>query len=117
MKLPFILAILSFTVTALPAQRPSISVNEGDIFTIHKPSGPEFKYIKFPKKNFIIKRGAVPDMKKVYGTRVVVTSVDIRAEGTRVTLAKRDGGKFFRYFRSIEARIEDALESGELTRY
>jgi hypothetical protein len=47
----------------------------------------------------------------------VVTSVDIRAEGTRVTLAKRDGGKFFRHFRSIEARIEDALESGELTRY
>ncbi len=115
MKKHLIITLFAFTVVGLNAQQSQISVSEGDVFTISQPTSAEFQHVHFPRKNFIIKRGAVPNMKSVYGTQVVVTSVSYDGEGMpRVTLERKDGGKFFRHFRSVDANLASALQSGEL---
>lgn len=114
-KLSFIV-LFSFTVLSLPAQQTQISVNEGDVFTISQPMTAEFQHVYFPRKNFIIKRGAIPNMKSIYGTRVVVTSVSYNGERTLITLEREDGRKFFRHYRSVDANLDSALRTGELVR-
>lgn len=110
----FFAAFIIFSIS-LTAQQSQVQVSEGDEYTIHVPVSSEFHHIHFPRKNFIIKRGAIPDMKKVYGTKVVVTSVDYDDMGqAEVTLERADGRKFFRNFRSVEADLAEALSSGEL---
>ena len=117
MRKILIFTLFAISVLTLQAQQTTVSVSEGDVFTIQDPSGPDFSHIHFPKRNFIIKRGAVPDMKKMYGAKVVVTAVDIQKQGaTRVRLERQDGGKFFRHWRTVEASIDQALASGELKR-
>lgn len=108
--------VFLFMFAAMHAQQVSETVNEGDVFTISEPTGPEFNYLHFPRKNFIMKRGAIPDMKKVKGLEVVVTEVNSYKGKTRITLERRDGRKFFRHYRSVDASLDQALESGELTR-
>lgn len=115
MKKILFFAVFVISSISLTAQQPQLQVSEGDEFTILNPASSEFQYIHFPRKNFIIKRGAIPDMKKVYGTRVIVTSVDYNDMGlAEVTLERADGRKFFRHFRSVEADLSKALSSGEL---
>lgn len=116
MKKMIFFAVFSFVIGSLQAQQVGATVNEGDVFTISDPSGPEFNHLHFPRKNFIMKRGGVPDMKKVKGLQVVVTAVDSNNGKTRVTLERRDGGKFFRHYRTVDASLDQALASGELTR-
>lgn len=98
------------------AQQLQVPVNQGDSFTIKNPASSEFQHIHFPRKNFIIKRGGIADMKSVYGTEVVVTSVNLTNKGnTEVTLKRQDGRKFFRNFPEVTADLEQALQAGELT--
>jgi len=115
MKIYGYVALIAFIITGLNAQEGRIPVNAGDVFTISPPSSAGFQHVYFPRKNSIIKRGAVPNMKSVYGVKVVVTSFSHDETGrTRVTLERQDGRKFFRHFRSVEAHLGPALRSGEL---
>ena len=89
------------------------TVREGDVFQI-RPSGAAFKYLNFPRKNFIIKRGGIADMKQVHGKWVVVQSVEETPKGKVAILAPKDGGKFFSRFPTVEARWPEAISAGEL---
>ncbi|NER10269.1 hypothetical protein SAMN06265375_101190 [Muriicola jejuensis] len=96
-------------------QTQQVPVEKGTVLTIAEPLSHEYRYILFPRKNFIIKRGGIADMKTVYGQEVEVVDYAYTADGdTRVTLKRTDGKKFFRNFNTVDAYLEDALTSGEL---
>ncbi len=89
------------------------TVREGDVFQI-RSYGAEFRYLHFPRKNFIIKRGGIADMKQVHGKRVVVTRIEDSPQGKVAVLARQDGGKFFRRFATVKAHWPEAISNGEL---
>lgn len=108
--------IFAFMAISAQGQQTQPAVNEGMEFTILSPESSEFHHIHFPRKNFIIKRGAIPNMKALYGTRVVVTAIDYVNGMPQATLKRKDGRKFFRHFATVKADISQALDAGELSR-
>ncbi|NNK75388.1 MAG: hypothetical protein HKP42_04915, partial [Maribacter sp.] len=110
-----ILFVLS--VSMLQAQQiEQHNIQKGDVLTIEEPSASDYRYVHFPRKNFIIKRGGIADMKTVIGKKVEITDYTYTSDGsTEVTLKLLDGKKFFRKFPTIKANLEDAISSGELT--
>lgn len=110
---------LLFSVSMLNAQmstvQTSAEVQVGDVFEIGKPESNKYKHIKFPRANFIIKRGGVANYKLAQGETVVVNSVKEKKDGTVVVKIKRkDGGRFFGSHSVVAADIDEALSSGEL---
>lgn len=103
---------------ALQAQQTQqTSIEKGTVFTISEPVADQYRYVLFPRKNFIIKRGGIANLKSVYGKEVEVVDYAYTDEGdTRVTLKRTDGRKFFRNFKTVDAYLEDALTAGELTK-
>ena len=92
-------------------------VQVNDVLVIQQPEGPDFKHIHFPRKNFIIKRGGIANMKLLDGKKVVVEAISYQNDGsTLITLRRQDGKKFFRAFPTVTASLESALDSGELRR-
>jgi hypothetical protein len=114
-KVVLAICFLSGSLWMQAQQKQQITIEKGAVLTINEPVSNEFRYIKFPRKNFIIKRGAIADLKSVYGKEVEVIDFSYTDSGdTKVTLKRTDGKKFFRYFRTVDAYLEDALTSGEL---
>ncbi|MBC2837931.1 hypothetical protein [Robiginitalea sp. SC105] len=111
-----IFTIMALAFFGLNATAQSSTVRDGSTLILGKADANGYDYIAFPRKNFIIKRGAIADYKPLYGMEVVVESQRERNGSTWVTLRRADGGKFFRFIPSVEARLEKALDSGELTR-
>lgn len=90
-------------------------IEVGDILVIGKSDGAQYEHLLFPRKNIIIKRGGIADVKQVAGLEVEVTAYSYDSSGNAlVTLKRTDGGKFFRSFREIKARFEPAIQEGEL---
>ncbi|KPM32000.1 Hypothetical protein I595_1648 [Croceitalea dokdonensis DOKDO 023] len=90
-------------------------VEVGDVFEIGKPETNMYQHIKFPKPNFIIKKGGNANYKRVEGKKVVVTDVKERKDGTtRIKITPTDGGRFFETHSVVNADFLKALESGEL---
>ena len=90
-------------------------VEVGDIFVLGEMEGPYYQHVLLPKKNIIIKRGGIADMKQITGLQVEVAAFSFDSSGNAlVTLRRIDGGKFFRAFREIKARYELAVSAGEL---
>ncbi len=90
-------------------------VQVGDIFKIGDSEAPRYEHIKFPRPNFIIKRGGVANYKGLPGNKVVVTSVEEKMDGTLIVKIKRaDGGRFFGSHWEVSADLKGALETGEL---
>lgn len=97
------------------AQETSDLVAVGDVMNINLPENGSFEHIHFPRKNFIIKRGGIANMKSVHGNKVMITNIKTISNGnTRVTLKRKDGRKFFNYLPSVKADLENALAKGEL---
>ena len=107
----FVIFMVQYNLTAQNQQ-----VQVGDVYTIEAPSEKEYRYIYFPKRNFIIKQGGTADMDLVRNLKVIVTSVEYR-EGdiTLVTLKRKDGGRFFRGLFTVKAYLDGALDAGELS--
>ncbi|WP_282162041.1 hypothetical protein [Ulvibacterium marinum] len=100
--------------TAL-AQDTSDLIAVGDVMSINVPENGSFAHVHFPRKNLIIKRGGIADMKRVHGNKVVVTGIKTISNGnTMVTLKRKDGRKFFKFLPSVKADLENALAKGEL---
>ena len=116
-SLIFAVCFLAGGLALQAQQKQQVSVEKGTVLTINEPVADQYRYVLFPRKNFIIKRGGIADMKSVYGKRVEVVDYSYTADGdTRVTLQRTDGKKFFRNFKTVEAYLEDALNSGELVK-
>ena len=87
----------------------------GDVLVISKMDNNNYKHIKFPKPNILLKRGAIVNYEKIYGEEVMVTEVKENKYGRfDVKLVRTDGKKFFNKIKSISANYYKALDSGEL---
>lgn len=90
-------------------------VSEGDILQIGSAVNHGYQYIDMPRGNFIIKKGGIANYNSLQNVKVVVSEVWTSPEGsTLITLKRADGRKFFRTHREIKARLQGALDSGEL---
>jgi hypothetical protein len=118
MKKGILIAVFLFMGLYLSGQQANDTAAIGKLMIINKPSSHSFKYIHFPRKNIIIKRGGIPNFKNVVGQRVVITRVERKENGsTQVVLKRADGRKFFRFLPSVKADLEQALSYGELAPY
>ncbi|WP_299124578.1 hypothetical protein [uncultured Winogradskyella sp.] len=88
----------------------------GDELVVKEPTAQNYRYIKFPKLNILVKRGKIANYKSVYNATVVVDDVMTKADGsTYVTLKKKDGSKFFGLKSTVKANYNKAIESKELS--
>ena len=116
----FQVAVLVFYMVSVLNAQDSINVvptdvKVGDVFEIGQPETNKYKHIKFPKANFIVKRGGTANYKRVEGQKVVVTSIKEKKDGTTLVKIKRtDGNRFFGSHNVVTADFKQALESGEL---
>lgn len=109
----FLLAVL-FSACSLHAQKNHVDVVQiGDQLTLGKPSGASYTQVLVPRKNFIIKRGALPNINALENTKVTITDIS-DGKNPQITFKKSDGTKFFRFYKTMKANFNQALASGEL---
>tara|TARA_R110000868_G_scaffold170220_1_gene405426 strand:- start:231 stop:602 length:372 start_codon:yes stop_codon:yes gene_type:complete len=97
------------------AQNENHSIKIGDILIISQPLSDTYKHIDFPRKNIIIKRGAIADFHKLKGMKVIVEEVKTSKDGSiLIRLTRKDGKKFFNFWPAVTANYNDALSSGEI---
>lgn len=90
-------------------------VTQGDILIIMSSEDYSYTHIKFPRGNFIRKKGSLPNYKNLHGIEVVVKEVQTLKNGAiKVILERRDGKKFFNSFSEISADYKKAILAGEL---
>ncbi|XLS29470.1 dihydroorotase [Flavobacteriaceae bacterium M23B6Z8] len=91
------------------------SAKTGDTYVIKAVDNGDYQFINFPKKNFIIKRGGIANMKSVAGVEVKVLYSALNNNGVEVaTIERTDGRTFFGAFRTVTVALKDAVNSGEL---
>ena len=114
----YVIALL-FSVSVLNAQEvQSVSTTEvkvGDVLRIGQPETNAYKHIKFPRANFIIKKGGIANYKRVEGEKVIIMAIKEKKDGSiQIKIKRNDGGRFFGSHNVVAADVEEALESGEL---
>lgn len=111
-----LLAILIFCSTnTLLAQENDTPISIGTIYRLSEPAGHTYKHLDFPRKNIIIKRGAIADYNSLVGMELVVKELINDPNGAnKAILVRKDGRPFFRFFPTVEANLEKALAIGEL---
>ena len=116
MKKYLIITVIAFvSIFSTNGQETNAKVKKGDLLEIIKPSGNEFKYINFPRKNFIIKRGGIASDQLVIGEEVMVTELTKEENGsTTIRIKKADGGRFYNAIPSVTVNFEEAVKSGEI---
>ncbi|MFS4491279.1 hypothetical protein [Maribacter sp. 2308TA10-17] len=119
MKRVFLVVLFVFIYIGSNAQEAerNTEIEVGDILKIGPAEASKYKYIYFPRPNFIIKRGGIVNYKKVVGSKVIVTSLKEKRDGTlQIEIKKVNGGKFFNSHGKVTADAQNALKSGELSR-
>jgi hypothetical protein len=117
MKISLLFTIYILFVISVFGQNSGYDVQVGEVFVIGKSVTPEYKYLNFPRANFIMKRGAIADFRNLKGRKVVVHEIVYPTENEpEVVLKLQDGRKFFRFYPTVTANFEKALDSGELRR-
>lgn len=114
MKKNILLAVLIFAfVINVNAQKTEIKV--GDTFKIETVENNNYKYIKFPKDNFIIKKGGIVNYSNIIGEQVKVTSIKEKKDGSKIaTIMLSSGKRFFNSHKYIDVDIYKAIENKEL---
>lgn len=102
-------------MTTSHAQESTQILVEGDIVTLGEPQGSDYQHIDFPRKNFIIKHGAIANFNALVGKKLVVEGIEMNKNGTpEAVLRRKDGLKFFRFYPTVTADVQGALVDGEL---
>lgn len=114
MKIRCFFAIFIFFAGISMAIAQTTSVQAGEELVLVVPEDGTFSHVDVPRKNIIIKRGWIADMKSLDGNRVIVSEVLETPDGTEVVLKRKDGRKFFRSFPTLTAQWPAVLESEEL---
>ncbi|UJH66166.1 hypothetical protein [Allomuricauda sp. SCSIO 65647] len=116
MKQKLFLLAFATLVFVLPSKAQDYQdlVKIGDELIISSPVSSDYKYIDVPRKNFIIKRGGIANMKSLENRKTIVKAIDNRGSYVKVTLSPADGGKFFNVYRELNADLNGAIENGEL---
>lgn len=96
-------------------QENDIIISKGTTYTLSGPEGHTYNHIDFPRRNIIIKRGAIADYNSLIGLEIVIKDLKKEKNGsTKVILERKDGRPFFRFFPTVEANLEKAIAVGEL---
>ncbi|QCX02223.1 hypothetical protein FGM00_19650 [Aggregatimonas sangjinii] len=111
----FVTLLLSFFM--LQGQSNDYNFTQGDELILGAPKGSRYKAINFPRKNIIIKRGALANFNALIGKQLIISRLETDDEGkTIVTLKRKDGLNFFRFFPKVTADLDKALAFKELKR-
>ncbi len=111
----FALVMCCFLSFSNLAQSKSDAVKVGDIFTVGKVEMNNYKHIKFPRNNFIIKRGGIATYKNVVNKEVKITSLKEKKDGRLIaTIQLTSGRYFFKSHKYIKVDLNKALTSNEL---
>lgn len=89
----------------------------GDVLIINETNANGYKYIFFPKLNFIVKKGGLASYNMVEGNHAVIKKVESNENGdTYVFLERKNGQKFFGCLKVVKADFTKALNSGEISK-
>lgn len=115
MKKTVLIMTFLFCTVGLTAQIDNYDLKEGDIVELGETSGTHYRNIEFPRKNIIIKRGAIADFKSLVGRKLRIEKLETNKNNEAIaTLKRTDGLNFFRFYPQVKANISKALTSGEL---
>lgn len=104
-----------FCLITLQAQNTNYDVAVGDILILGNPSGSSYAHVDFPRKNIIIKRGAIANFKTLVGKKLLILQIEQDKNGNKIaTLKPKDGRNFFRFFPNVKADLSKSIKSGEL---
>ncbi|WP_339707270.1 hypothetical protein [uncultured Kriegella sp.] len=112
MKNTFLVLSLVASFAMLNAQENEPIVKEGSVLTLGEPSVDGYQHIDFPRKNIILKRGAIANFNNLIGKKVVVKKMG--TENSTALLERQNGQPFFRFYPKVSSDIEKALAAGEL---
>ena len=104
--------LVIFSLSAYSQETSSYDYEVGDELVLVESSNQQYQFVKIPRKNFIMKRGGVANIKALYNTKLTIVS--ITESGDWVKLSKADGSKFFNRYSVIRANLPKALDKGEL---
>ena len=118
MKLNILKLTLLFLIPVFTsAQDSTADYNSGDVFIVGDKKYNNYKYIDFPKPNFIIKKGGIVNYKNIKGEKVIISSVDEKSDGTIQAIIKlAKSRKFFNSHKFVSVDISKALENKELVK-
>ncbi|RDY59521.1 hypothetical protein [Flagellimonas nanhaiensis] len=88
-------------------------VQIGDQLVLGAPSGSHYKHVDVPRKNFIIKRGGIANLSALVNESVTITDISY-GKTSLVTFKRTDGKKFFRVYKTLTARLNEAVDAGEV---
>lgn len=110
-----IFLIFSFSNPVLSQENNELKV--GEILKIGDSENYQYSDVRFPRPNFIIKKGGIANYEKLAGTLVEITEIKPASDNQTIVILKRkDGKKFFGSFPEIKANYNSAIASGELNR-
>lgn len=114
MKSILFLLMFSLFANGLNAQENHTDlVKVGDQLVIGEPTGVSYQNINVPRKNFIIKRGGIPNMSTLKSSIVTITKISSSGNPV-ITFKRSDGKKFFKAYRTLTADLKTAISSGEM---
>lgn len=90
------------------------AIEKGTILTLGASSASGYKHIDSPRKNTIIKRGAIANFNTLEGRKFTITEVRSNNATTEIVIKRKDGLNFFRFFPSVKVNLEKALIEKEL---
>ncbi len=113
-KVVIFMLFSAIVTTSLMAQENSPSLDKGTEFILGEVNAEGYAHIDFPRKNVIIKRGAIANFNALEGLKVEVAEVRSKNNTTEVVLKRKDGLNFFRFWPTVTADVDKAIAQGEL---
>jgi hypothetical protein len=109
--------LMIFFTGSIFAQTHKSSVEIGDVFIIGEVSNNNYKYINFPRPNFIIKKGGMANYNNIPGEKVKVTSIKEKKDGSILaTIELTSSNNFFNSHKYVTVYITEAITEKELLR-
>lgn len=107
--------LMLFSVMLAYSQEQDTDIRQGQVFVLMAPSGNEYQHLDFPRKNMLIKKGAIPSPNYLVGEKVYVHEIlKSDSKNLEVYLKRSDGQKFYRFIDKVKAYPRLALEAGEI---
>lgn len=109
--------LLSFFTGLIYAQNTDTNIKIGDVFYIAEVDNNNYEHIDFPRSNFIIKKGGIPNYSSVKGENVEITSINEKKNGSLIATIKLTSRKsFFNSHKYLKVDIENAIKNKELVK-
>lgn len=109
--------LMSFFTGIVYSQSSNSNITIGDVFTIGEVYNNNYKYINFPRHNFIMKKGGIASYKNIKGEKVEVASIKEKKDGSLVATIKLTSKRsFFNSHKYVTVDINEAIRNKELLR-